>query len=106
MLGYETAVVNGQMVSVAPRAAFDPLIFGPAYSSGNMWPRQGVYNTPPILGTVSGTSPASPASGSYPTATGPNGNPLHPTKSPVLWVLLFLALSLFALHKVFWRKEG
>lgn len=106
-LGYESAVVNGQLVNVAPRAAYSPLVFAGAYS-GPAWPRQGVYDVPPVLpsadqlagmtpGTYGGTA------GEYPTATDEYGNPLHPTKSPLWWVLGFLAASLLFLHYVVYK---
>ncbi len=96
MLGYETDVVNGVMVNVAPKAAFNPLLYGPAYV-GAAWPRQGVYQVPPIVPSSASTvnfGSNVPASGAVPV------NPYHPTKSPVIWVIVFLGLSLLLLYKV------
>lgn len=45
-LGYETQVVNGRMVNVAPGQAYAPLTFGSAYTGPGRWPRGGVYNVP------------------------------------------------------------
>ncbi len=86
-LGYESEVVNGQLVNVAPKAAYDPLIFGQMFATGGMWPRQGVYNVPPVLP-------------SFPSATSERGNPFHLTKSPLWWALGFLVFSLAMLHFV------
>lgn len=110
MLGYETEVVNGQMVNVAPAAAYDPIIFGAMYTGPGMWPRQGVYNVPPVLPSPemqAGMAPASyggggsPISGSsVPTATSATGNPYHLTKSPVLWAIGLLVFTLLMLNYV------
>jgi hypothetical protein len=48
-IGYGSAAVNAQLVPVPVTAAFDPLTFGQAYTGPGMWPRQGVYNVPPVL---------------------------------------------------------
>ena len=110
MLGYESAVINGQLVNVAPRPAYDPMIFGAVFTGPNMWPRQGVYNVPPVLPSPELQAAMSPgaygATGTYPypmpTATSETGNPFHLTKSPLWWALGLLAFSLFMLHKVHW----
>jgi hypothetical protein len=108
--GYESLVVNGQLVNVAPMAAYDPLIFGAQYvGEGGMWPRQGVYNVPPVLPSPSLQASMAPATFGatgtypYPTATSATGNPFHPTQSPVLWVLGFLVASLLMLHYVHYK---
>lgn len=109
MLGYESAVVNGQLVPVAPKAGFDPIAWGPAYSGPGMWPRQGVYNVPPVLPSVGLQQSMAPASygqsGTYPwpTATDENGNPWSLKKSPVIWGLGFLLIGLLLLHFVHYR---
>lgn len=108
MLGYETEVVNGQMINVAPKAAFDPLIFGSVFAPGGMWPRQGVYNIPPIIPNadqVSGIyanagTGGQPGGGAFPTTASETGNPFHPTKSPVILALVALVFSLAMLHFV------
>lgn len=106
MLGYESAVVNGQLVNVAPAAAFNPLVWGPVYT-GAAWQRQGVYVAPPVatgggLGTGGGYGAALGLPGS-PTAQSHTGNPFHLTKSPVLWVLVFFVASLLLLHFVHYK---
>lgn len=106
MLGYESAVINGQLVNVAPGPAYNPLIFGSVYTGPSMWPRQGVYTVPPVLPSPDMQTTTNPyeyggsPNAQMPTAQGPGGNPYHLTKSPVIWVIVFLALSLFMLHKV------
>jgi hypothetical protein len=108
MLGYESAVVNGQLVNVAPAPAYDPLIFGAAYT-GPAWPRQGVYNVPPVMPSASAMTDMAP--GAYggtgtaviPTATSETGNPFHIKKSPVLWAIFFLIASLLMLHYVHFK---
>lgn len=107
--GYESMVVNGQLVPVAPRAAFNPIVWGPAYSGPGMWPRQGVYNVPPVLPSPEMMAAQPPASygatGTYPFPTNAShtGNPFHLTKSPVWWVLGGLVFTLFMLHAVHYK---
>lgn len=109
-LGYETEVVNGQMVNVAPRPGYDPLIFGQAYASPSMWPRQGVYNVPPVI--PSGALQASMAPSSYgssatgnqvPTAASQSGSPFSMTKSPLPMALLFLAAGILMLQHIHYK---
>lgn len=109
MVGYGSAVISGQLVPLPVKAAFDPLGFGPAYTGPGMWPRNGVYNVPPIMPAPSLQSAQAPAaygqSGTYPfpTATSPTGNPFHVTKSPVLWGLGFLIVGIGMLHFIHYR---
>lgn len=109
MIGYESAVVNGQLVNIAPKAAFDPLIFGAMYTTGGMWPRQGVYNVPPVLPSASLQAAAAPesygSSGSYPypSASDEQGSPFSMTKSPLWWALGFLVVSLLMLHFIHYK---
>jgi hypothetical protein len=109
-LGYETEVVNGQMVNVAPRPGYDPLIFGQAYASPSMWPRQGVYNVPPVI--PSGALQASMAPASYgssgtsnmvPTPASPSGSPFSFTKSPLPMALLFLTIGILMLQHIHYK---
>lgn len=100
-LGYQSEVVNSTLVPVAPRAAYAPLIWGGAFT-GPAWPRQGVYNVPPVM--------PSPESTDYHNAfapqsapTGGTNNPWSWAKSPVVWVLVFLLFSIVMLHKVHYR---
>ncbi|HVH71535.1 MAG TPA: hypothetical protein VNB49_10545 [Candidatus Dormibacteraeota bacterium] len=108
MLGYETTVVNGQMVNVAPKAGFDPIIFGQAYTGPAMWPRQGVYNVPPIMPAGSLQSSMAPAAfggSSYatPTMSSESGNVFHPTKSPLVFGLLFLIAGILMLQHIHYK---
>jgi hypothetical protein len=111
-LGYTSQIINSQLVPVAPEQAFNPLTFGQAYTGPAMWPRQGVYNVPPVLpspGLMTVQAPgAYGATGAggfpLPTAQGPGGNPYHPTMSPLLWALAFLVVGLLLLQHVHWRK--
>lgn len=113
---YESVVINGQLVPVAPAQAFDPLSYGNSLSGPGFWPRGGQWNMPPLLpSAMSQTantqySPSDSGSGgvAMPTQGSMNGNGkvnfLHPTKSPVIWTLGTLALALFMLHKVHYGK--
>ena len=114
MLGYESAVVNGQLVNVAPKQGFDPLTFGQAYTGPGMWPRQGVYNVPPVLasaGLQSSMAPAAmgqgpgnmPNGNQVPTALSEAGSPFHPTKSPLRWALGFLVIGLLMLQYIHFK---
>lgn len=124
MIGYTSSVVNGQLIHVPPGQSFSPLTFGPMYTGPGFWPRNGVYNTPPVLpspgmweggmtsssettlgtaggGGMGGGAPM-PTAGSMSASGG--ANYYHPTKSPLLWGLGFVILSLFLLHKVNYAK--
>jgi hypothetical protein len=108
MLGYETQVVNGQMVNVAPKAGFDPIIFGQAYTGPGYWPRQGVYNVPPVMPSGSLQGSMAPASYGYsgfpvPSATSESGSPFHPTKSPLVFGLFFLIAGILMLQYVHYK---
>lgn len=108
MLGYSTQQVNSQLVNVAPGAAFDPIIFGTAYTGPGMWPRQGVYNVPPVMPSGSLAGSMAPAAYGYsgypiPTAASEKGNFLHPTKSPFWFALGFLAVGLLMLQYIHYR---
>lgn len=108
MIGYESAVVNGQLVNVAPSAGFDPLIFGQAYTGPSYWPRQGVYNVPPVMPSAGLQGSMAPASYGYtgfpvPTAVSESGNPYHPTKSPVIFGLVFLVIGVLMLQHIHYK---
>lgn len=109
MFGYESQVVNGQLINVAPGAAYDPIIFGAAYTDPGMWPRQGVYNEAPVLPSASLMTESAPASYGgggtlvMPTATSIDGNPFHPTKSPLIAAIVLLIFSVAMLHFVHFR---
>jgi hypothetical protein len=104
MLGYESEVVNGQLVNVAPKAAYDPLVFAGAYS-GPGWMRQGVYDVPPVMPNTAGSDYAwsNPSGGGYPTATDENGSPFSVSKSPLWWALGFVIAALLFLHYVVYK---
>lgn len=126
MIGYTSSVVNGQLVHVPPGQSFAPLTFGPMYTGPGFWPRGGVYNTPPVLpspgmwegsqtGNTGGVNSDGVSGGMgsgvpMPTAgamnSSGNANYYHPTKSPLLWGIGFVVLSLFLLHKVNYAKAG
>lgn len=120
MLGYESQVVNGQLINVAPAQGFDPLTFGSMYTGPGFWPRNGVYNVPPVVpspstGTLGGSASGMggegggdtmgghplPSAGSV-TASG-TMNYLHPTKSPFWWAIGFLAIGLWMLHYIHYK---
>jgi len=115
-VGYESQIVNGQLVNVAPGQGFAPLTFGAQYTGPGYWPRNGVFNVPPVTPapgstgqggtTITGVTLAngspSPTAGSV-NSEG-NVNYFHATKSPLLWAVGFLALGLFMLHKVHFRS--
>lgn len=107
MLGYETQVVNGNMVNVAPGQAFNPLTFGQAYTGPAMWPRQGVYNVPPVLPSPALQSTMAPGSygAMYPMPTSHNeqGSPWSLTKSPLWWGLGFLIVGILMLQHIHYR---
>jgi len=105
-LGYETSVVNGQMVNVAPSAGYDPLIFGQAYVGPSYWPRQGVYNVPPVLPSGSLQSSMAPASYGFtgtPVPTSGSGSPFNPVKSPLWMALIFLFAGILMLQHIHYR---
>lgn len=113
MLGYGSEVVNGQLVPVAVKQSFDPLTFGQAYTGPAYWPRQGVYNVPPVVPSASLQSSMAPAQygatapalggHSLPTALSENGNPFHPTKSPLWWALGFLVVGILMLQHIHFK---
>lgn len=119
-LNYESAVINGQLIPVAPAQAFSPLTYGSVLSGPGYWPRGGQWNVPPLLPSAVATSGSTSYTPDFtgslegtgfnamPTAGSMNSkgkvNFLHPTKSPALWAIALLGLSLFLLHKVHYGK--
>jgi hypothetical protein len=107
VVGYGSAVVNGQLVNIAPMQAFNPLTFGQAYTGPGMWPRQGVYNVPPVM--PSAADQGSMAPGSYgglnpmPTSTDAKGSPWSLTKSPLWWGLGFLIAGVLMLQHIHYK---
>lgn len=119
MIGYESQPVNDQLVNVAPGQAYAPLTFGAAYVGPGFWPRNGVYNAPPVLpspgewaGAYLGSSDFSggqsamggPTAGAM-SSSGSGVNWFHPTKSPVVMAIIFLGLGLFLLHFVHYHGD-
>lgn len=108
MLGYESTVVNGQLIPVAPKAGYDPIIFGQAYTGPGYWPRQGVYNVPPVMPSGGLQGSMAPATYGYsgtplPSATSETGSPFHPTKSPLWMGLLFLIAGVLMLQHIHYK---
>lgn len=108
-VGYESQVVNGQLVNVAPGQGYAPLTFGAQYTGPGMWPRNGVYNVPPVTpspGTWEGANMDMSSGAGHPQPTAGTINQdggtnyFHPTKSPLLWALAFLAGGLAMLHYI------
>ena len=103
-IGYGSAVVNSQLIPLPVKAAYDPLVFAGAYS-GPGWPRQGVYDVPPVMPSAdqsAGYAWSNPG-GTYPTATDENGSPFSISKSPLWWALGFIAAALLFLHYVVYK---
>lgn len=115
-IGYGSVAVNDQLVPLPVQSAYNPWSFGPVYTGPAYWPRQGVYNVPPIISpggvaVASGVTRGGSAGGSMTTADGlpsptmptqvdASGNPFSLTKSPVLWALGFLVVGLWMLHYI------
>jgi hypothetical protein len=108
-LGYGSAAVNSQLVPIPVKAAFDPLTFGQAYTGPGMWPRQGVYNVPPVQPSGSLQQSMAPAAygatGGFtvPTPASESGNPFHPTKSPLIFALVFLFAGVLMLQHIHYK---
>lgn len=105
-------VVAGQLVPQAPTQAFNPLAYGPVYTGPAYWPRQGVYSVPPVVGNAGMATQGSPYSGgdnsvastgSLPTSSSERGNPFHPTKSPLVFALVFLVGGYLMLHHIHYK---
>jgi hypothetical protein len=105
-LGYGSTVVNGQLVPIPVASAYDPLTFGQAYTGPAMWPRQGVYNVPPVLPSGAlqqSMAPAAYGASGYTLPTASSGSPFSFTKSPLIMALLFLAAGLLMLQYIHYR---
>lgn len=113
MIGYESAAVNDQLVNVAPGQAYAPLAYGSELSGPGFWPRNGVFNTPPVVpspGAQAGMAPTQIGSGAnyggsvpMPSTGSASGNPFHLTKSPLMWALLFLVGGMAMLMYIHYR---
>lgn len=113
-LGYESAVVNSQLIPVAPGQSYAPLTFGQAYTGPGFWPRNGVYNVPPVTPSA-GTWAGSDAGMNYdggghpPTSAGSireDGRTsfFSLTKSPLIMALVFLSAGLAMLHFIHYKN--
>lgn len=122
-VGYSSQVVNGQLVNVAIGQSYAPLTFGSAYVGPGFWPRNGVFNVPPVVpspstwegsntGTGGGPMGEAAAGGygggpSSPTWAGMSKdggvNPFHPTKSPLIFAILFLGIGLWMFNYVHYK---
>lgn len=108
MLGYESAAVNGQLINIAPAAAYNPLAFGPVYT-GAAWNRQGAFTVPPVTPNTANmgynADGGSASTGNvFPTATSESGSPFSLKKSPLIWALAFLVASLLMLHFIHYKN--
>jgi hypothetical protein len=109
MTGYGSAQISSQLVPIPVKAAYDPIMFGGAYT-GPSWPRNGIWNVPPVMPSgVGGSAPSMSAAGYAPSTPsggsmngGSGGSPYSLIKSPVLWLCGFLIFAVFMLHKVHW----
>lgn len=115
-IGYGSVAVNDQLVPLPVQSAYNPWSFGPVYTGPAFWPRQGVYNVPPIItpGNIAGTSAVAQSaaygmtsdglgSPTMPTQVSASGNPHHLTMSPVWWAFIFLAVGLWMLTYIHYR---
>jgi hypothetical protein len=106
-------MVNDQLVNVAPGQAYAPLTFGAEYTGPGMWPRNGVFNVPPVVPSPAdqaGMSPTQLGSGAnyggtipMPTMASESGNTMHPTKAPTLWALGFLVIGILMLMYIHYK---
>lgn len=112
MISWGSDSVNGQLVPRTPSSAVFPLVFSAQYTGPGVWPKQGTYQVPPVVPSL--TQRAGAAPGSYgnaaaslnatpmPTQVSETGNPFHPTKGPVVFAILFIVVGFLMLHHVHW----
>lgn len=107
MIGYGSVAVNDQLVPVPVQQAYNPLTFGQAYTGPAYWPRQGVYNVPPVLPSAALQSSQAPIAygnvSTLPSNSSEKGSPFHPTKSPLWMALIFLVGGLAMLHYIHYK---
>lgn len=114
MLGYESQAVNDQLVNVAPGQAYAPTTFGSAYTGPGFWPRNGVFNVPPVVPSAAmqdGQAPsqtgvnagASGTGSSLPTTQSETGNAFHLTKSPLVWALGMFIVGILMLQHIHYK---
>jgi hypothetical protein len=112
-VGYESAAVNNQLVNVAPGQAYAPLAYGSELSGPGFWPRNGVFNTPPVVPSPAdqgGMAPTQLGSGAnyggsvpIPSVASETGNPFHVTKSPLVFGLLFFVFGILMLMYIHYK---
>lgn len=113
MLGYESQAVNDQLVNVAPGQAYAPTVFGNAWTGPGFWPRNGVWNVPPVVPSPAdqgGMAPTQLGSGAnyggtlpMPSTESENGSAFHPKHSPLLWALGMLIAGLLMLQYIHYK---
>jgi hypothetical protein len=90
MLGYQSQVINGQLVSVAPAQSYNPLAFGQNYAPSGYWPNQGVYQIPPVMPSATAaatTNPLAYGAITLPTSSDETGSPFSLMKGPIwFWI--------------------
>jgi hypothetical protein len=104
--GYQSQVINGQLVGVAPAQSFNPLAFGQNYAPSGYWPNQGVYQIPPIMPSATAAATASPASYgaiTLPTAGDSSGSPFSLTKGPIWFWLACGIIGFLLLRYIHFR---
>jgi hypothetical protein len=106
MIGYQSQVINGQLVPVAGAQSFNPVSFGQSYAPAGIWPNQGVYQVPPVA--PSPTAAASMSPGAYgaitlPTAGDSSGSPFSITKGPIWFWLACGIIGFLLLRYIHFR---
>jgi hypothetical protein len=112
-IGYESAAVNDQLVNVAPGQAYAPLAYGASLSGPGFWPRNGVFNTPPVVPSPADQANMAPTqlgSGAnyggsipMPTMASETGNTFHLTKAPTVWGIGFFVLGILMLMYIHYK---
>ena len=112
-IGYESAAVNDQLVNVAPGQAYSPLAYGASLSGPGFWPRNGVFNTPPVVPSPADQASMAPTqlgSGAnyggsipLPTMASASGNPFHLAKGNVVWGVGFLVVGMLMLMYIHYK---
>lgn len=112
-IGYESAAVNDQLVNVAPAQAYSPLAYGASLSGPGFWPRNGVFNTPPVVPSPADQASMAPTqlgSGAnyggsipLPTMASASGNPFHLAKGNVVWGIGFFVVGILMLMYIHYK---
>lgn len=95
MLGPQTDVINGQLLSVRPQYAISPVAYGSALSSK----QAPIPTIPPAYSSTPDQSGMGNAAGSAATAF-----PFSFTQSPLPFAILFLVVGLLGLRFIHWHK--